>query len=89
MSFYLPLQFCHCLMGCCHVLCHALCVLPQVYFHVIPVSSQVTKFENFDAKLLAFLWYDMFENHPSFERNNNFVNNQIFRRVVIFGKCAI
>jgi ribosomal protein L31 len=76
-------------MDCCHVLCCALSVPPQVYFHVIHVSSQVTKFENVDAETLAFLWYVLFENHPAFEGNNKFVNSQIFGRVVKFGKCAI
>ena len=66
-----------------------LSILPQVYFHVIRVSSQVTKFENFDAEMLALLWYVLFENHPFFEGNSNFVNCQIFGRVVKFGKCAI
>jgi len=66
----------------------SLSVLPQVYFHVIRVSSRVTKFENFDVKTFAFLWYVLFEDHPPFEGNNNFVNSQIFRRVVKFGKCA-
>ena len=47
-----------------------LSVLPQVYFHVICVSSRVTKFENFDAETLAFFWYVLFENHPSLEGNN-------------------
>ena len=36
------------------VLCCALSVLPQVYVHVIRVSSRVTKIENFDAETLAF-----------------------------------
>jgi len=76
-------------MGCCHVLCCALSVLPQVYFHVIRVSSQVTKFEHFDAETLAFFWYVLFENHPPFEGNNNFVNSHMFGRVVKFGKCVI
>jgi len=49
----------------------------------------VTKFENFDAETLAFLWYVLFENHPPFKENNNFANSQIFRRIVKFGKCAI
>jgi len=40
----------------CAVLCCALSVLPQVYFHVLRVASQVTKFENFVAEMLAFLW---------------------------------
>jgi ribosomal protein L31 len=48
----------------------------------------VTKFENFDAEILVFLWYVQFENHPLFEGNNNFINSQIFRRVVKFEKCA-
>jgi len=74
-------------MGCCHVLCCALSIVPQVYFHVICVSGRVTKFKNFDAELLAFLWYVLFGNHPSFEGNKDFVNNQIFRRAVKFGKC--
>jgi len=52
------------------------------------VSSRVTKFENSDVETLAFLWYVLFENHPPFEGNNNFVSSQIFRRVVKFGKCA-
>ena len=85
---YLPCQFCHCRMVCCHVLCCVLSVLSKVYFHVICVSSWVTKFENFDVETLAFLWYVLFENHPPFEGNNKFVNSQIFRRVVKFGKCA-
>ena len=29
---------------------------------------------NFDAKMLAFLWYVLAENHPSFEGNKNFAN---------------
>jgi len=69
-------------MGCCHVLCCALSVIPLVYFHVIRVSSRVTKFENFDAEKLAFFLYVLFENHPSREGNNNFVNSQIFGKVV-------
>jgi len=74
-------------MCCCHVLCCALSVLPQVYLHVIRVSSRFTKFENFDDETLAFIiWYVLFENHPSLEGNNNFVNSQIFGRVVEFGK---
>jgi len=72
------------------MLCHALSVLPQVYFHVTLVSSRFTKFENFDAETLAFFfWYVLFENFPSLEGNNNFVNSQIFGRVVKFGKCGI
>ena len=63
-------------------------VLSQVYFHVIRVSSQVTKFENSDVETLAFLLYVLFENHPPFEGNKNFVNSQVFRRVVKSGKCA-
>ena len=71
------------------VTCCAVCYLPpEVYFHVIRVSSRVTKFENFDAEILVFLWYVQFENHPLFEGNNNFINSQIFRRVVKFEKCA-
>ena len=69
--------------------CAVRSVLPQVHFHVICVSSRVTKFENFDAETLAFLWYVLFENHPSLEGDNNFVNSQIFERVVKFGKCGI
>ena len=76
-------------MGCCHVLCCALSVLSQVYFHVIRVSSRVIKFENFEAETLAFFWYVLYENHPTLEVNNNFVNSQIFGRVVKFGKCGI
>jgi hypothetical protein len=34
-------------------------------------------------------WYVLFKNHPPSEGNNNFVNSQIFRRVLKFGKCAI
>ena len=75
-------------MGYYHMLCHALSVLPQVYLHVIHVSSRVTKFENLDVETLAFLWYVLFENHPPFEGNNNFVNSEIFKRVVKFGKCS-
>ena len=33
----------------------------QVYFHIIRVSSRVTKFEKFDDKMLVFLWYVLFE----------------------------
>ena len=73
---------------CGHLLCHVPSVLPQVYF-VICVSSRVTKFENFDTEILAFLWYVLFENHASLEGNNNFFNSQIFRRVVKFEKCGI
>jgi len=76
-------------MGCCHMLCRALSVLPQVYFHVIRASSCVTKIEKFDAEMLAFFWYVLFENHPSLEGNNNFVNSLIFGRVAKFGKCGI
>jgi len=65
-------------MGCCHVLCCALSVLSQVYFNVIHVSSRVTEFEKFDAKMLVFLWYVLFENHPSLEGNNNLINSHIF-----------
>ena len=86
---YLPHQLCHCRVGYCYELCHVLSILLQVYFHVRRVSSRDTEFENFDAEMLAFLWYVLFENHPSFEGNNNFVNSQIFGRVVKFGKCAI
>ena len=71
------------------MLCYALSFPPQVYFHVIHVCSRVTKLENFDAETLVFLWYVLFENHPPFEGKSNFVNSQIFRRVVKFGKCAI
>jgi len=71
------------------VLCSAFPVLPQVYCHVIHVSSRVLKFENFDAETLALLCYVLLENHPLFEGNNNFINSQIFRRVVKFGKYAI
>jgi hypothetical protein len=39
--------------------------------------------------MLAFLWYVLAENHPSFEGNNNFAKRHIFLRVVKFGKCAI
>jgi len=42
-----------------------------------------------DAETLASSWYELFENHPPFERNNIFVNSQIFGRVVKFGKCVI
>jgi len=72
----------------CHVLFSALPVLPLVYFHIICVFSRVTKFENFDTETLVFLWYVLFENHPPFEGNNNFINSQIFRRVVEFAKCS-
>ena len=84
-----PRQLCHCHMGCYQVMCCALSILPQVYFHVICVFSRFTKFENFDAKMLAFLRYVMSENHPSFDGKNNFVNSQIFRRVVKFGMCHL
>ena len=47
------------------------------------------KVENFDAETLAVFWYGLIENHPSLEGNNNFVNSQIFGRVVKSGKCAI
>jgi hypothetical protein len=46
-------------------------------------------FENFDAETLAFLWYELFENHPPFVGNSNFVNSHIFGRVVKFGKGVI
>jgi ribosomal protein L31 len=39
--------------------------------------------------MLAFLWYVLAENHPSFEGKNNFVKRQIFGRVVKFEICAI
>ena len=71
------------------VTCCVLSVLPQVYFHVILVSSRVTKFEHFDAEMLAFFWYVLFETHPPFVRNSNFISSQIFGRVVKFGKCVI
>ena len=70
------------------VLCCVLSVLSQVYFHVIRLSSRVTKFENFDVETLVFLRHVLFENRPPFEGNNSF-KSQIFRRVVKFGKCAI
>jgi len=76
-------------MGCCHVLCCVLSILLQVYFRVVHISIRVTKFENFDAEMLLFLWYVLFENHPSFEGNNNFFDSQIFGIVVKYGKCAI
>ena len=50
------------------------------------LSILVTNFENFDADTLVFLWYVLFENHPFLVGNNNFVNSQIFGRVVKFGK---
>jgi len=54
---------------------------------VYPFESQ--KLENFDAEMLSFLLYVLFETYPSFDGNSNFINSQIFGRVVIFGKCAI
>ena len=69
---------------CCAVRCLS---FPR-YTFMSRVSSRITKFENFDAKMLVFLWYVLFENHPLFEGNNNFVKSQIFRRVVKFGKCV-
>jgi len=39
--------------------------------------------------MLALLRYVLSENHPSFEGNNNFVNSQIFGRVVKFGMCHL
>jgi len=53
------------------------------------VSIRVTQLENFDAETLAFPQYALFENYPSFEGNDDFVNSQIFGRVVKFGNCAI
>ena len=65
-----------------------LSVLSQYTFisYVYPVESQSLKI--LMSKRLRFLWYVLFENHPPFEGNNKFVNSQIFRRVVKFGKCA-
>jgi hypothetical protein len=51
---YLPRQFRHSHMGCYYVLCRALSNLPQVYFHVIHVSSRVTKSEILMLKYLNF-----------------------------------
>jgi hypothetical protein len=39
-------------------------------------------------KRLRFSWYELFENHPSFEGNNTF-NSHIFGRVVKFRKSVI
>jgi hypothetical protein len=39
--------------------------------------------------MLAFLWYVLAENRPSFEGNKNFASRQSFGMVVKFGKCAI
>jgi len=39
--------------------------------------------------MLAFFWYVLFENHPSLEGKNNFINSQIIGRAVKFGKCDI
>ena len=36
-----------------------------------------------------FLSYEVFENHPSLEGNNNFVKSQIFGRVVKLEKCHL
>ena len=55
---FLPRQFCHCRMGCCHMLCRALSVLLQVYFRVICVSSQVTKLKILMPKRLRFFGMD-------------------------------
>ena len=52
-------------------------------------SVNLQSLKNFDAKMLAFIRYVLSENHPSFEGNNNFVNSQIFGRVVKFGMCHL
>jgi len=54
-----------------------------------PCIQSTIRFENFDSETLAFLWYVLFENHPSLKGNNNLINSQIFGRVVKFGKCSI
>jgi len=54
-----------------------------------PCIQLVIEFENFDSETLAFLWYVLFENHPSLKGKNNLINSQIFGRVVKFGKCDI
>jgi hypothetical protein len=64
------------------MLWYVLSILPQIYFHVVFVSSWITEFENIYAETFAVLWYVMFQNHPPLEGNNNFVNGEIFRRVV-------
>ena len=69
------------------VLC-AVCPSPSIISCHTCIQS-VTKFENFDAETLAFFWYVLFENHSSLEGNNNFINSQIFGRVLKFGKCGI
>ena len=57
--------------------------LQNMFFY--RVCSRLTKFENFDAATLVFFGMYYFENHRSLEGNNNFVNSQIFGRVVKFG----
>ena len=41
------------------------------------------------TKRVRFFWCVLFENNLSLEGNSNFVNSQIFGRVVKFGKCGI
>ena len=87
-SFYFPSQFYYCGRGCCQVLWHVLSVsfLPHVDFHVIRVTSRVTKFVHFDTKTFMFLGNILSENRPFLKQHDHFINCQTFWMVV---KCGI
>jgi hypothetical protein len=57
--------------------------------HIIRACSLYTWFVNFVAKTFVFLGYVLSEDVPSFEQNNNFIYNQMFRRAVKFWKCLV
>jgi hypothetical protein len=59
-------------------------VSAQINCHIKSVSSLVTQFVNFDPKTFVFLGCVLSGNDPSFVLNNNFIYDQMFRRVVKF-----
>jgi hypothetical protein len=56
----------------------------RINCHITRVFSFVTQFVNFDAEKFVFLVYMLSESDPSFEQNNDFFCNQMFRRAVKF-----
>jgi len=71
-----------------HAMPRAVCPSPSIFScHTCIQSSH--KVWKFWCRNAAFFWYVLFENRPSLEGNNNFVNFQIFGRVVKFGKYGI
>lgn len=54
-SLYSSRHICHCVMGCCQMLCHLPSVLTQAHIRVIRITSGVTLFVNFCIKTFAFV----------------------------------